>query len=228
MSKIVTCPLIASCLYDTPTGICNKHLKFKSRTLDFPRAWSSHLPGCSSRGSKTQFFAFSLHTGSLPALPANTTSKYIPKSLGFSPSLSSPPCSDPHHLLSASIALVFKSISLLPYDLLSTKQQESSFYLLFPPFKVTHWFSLVVRTKSLSLTLIYKALWNLAPTTSETSAPTTLPHPQFFGHCAFLFFRHASPSTRGPSPYQEWVLLIFPWLASSIFRIRCSHKGYLS
>ena len=44
MSKIVPCPLSASCLYDTIIGMFNKHLKLKSRILDFPTAHKSPLP----------------------------------------------------------------------------------------------------------------------------------------------------------------------------------------
>lgn len=177
MSKIVTCPLIASCYMTLPLGCVISIWNSKVELLISPEDGAPIYLVVQAEVLR--------HSSSLSLYPQAVCQHFLSTvllniSLNHWASLSitvAPPCSDPLHLLFVPIALVFKSISLLPYDLLSTKQKESSFYILLSPFKVTHWFSLVVRKKSLSLTLVYKAVWSLAPTTSETSAPTTLPHP---------------------------------------------------
>lgn len=107
ISKIVACPLNASCLYDTPTWMFNKPLKVKGRTLDYPRAHrlplpqvfsflekgTPHLAGGSSKGSKSypQFFVSPSHPPgqSVPTTVAvGIISSIYPQIIDLSPSLS--------------------------------------------------------------------------------------------------------------------------------------------
>ena len=70
---------------------------------------------------------------------------------------------------------------MLPYDLFSTKQQESSFkshplFKVIPIFKIICWFSIAVIKNFLPLYPGLQRPLGMASTISLTSAPTTLPH----------------------------------------------------
>ena len=159
--KIVVWILGASCLYGTPTWVFNKHLKLhlpKVELLVTPQPTKnllSHLPGCSRK---------------IPRVILNSCLSLSPQPicrqllLILLPKCVTDSLGSPHHcccllvqsppFLFWTAARVFWPVSMLPRDLCSTKQRESSFKGFSPPlkvitlFEVMSWSSTAVKLKS--------------------------------------------------------------------------------
>lgn len=151
----------ASCLYDAPTWVFNKHLKLhlpKAELLVTPQPTEtllSHIPGCSRKTPRV------ILNSSLCLSPQPICWQFL---LILLPKHVTECLASPHHCCDLPVqspsfffwtaAPVFWPVSVLPRDLCSTKQQESSFKGCPPPckvislFEVVSWFSTVVKLKS--------------------------------------------------------------------------------
>ena len=227
--KIVVWILGASCLYDTPTWVFNKHLKLhlpKVELLVTPQPTKnllSHLPGCSRK---------------IPRVILNSCLSLSPQPicrqllLILLPKCVTDSLGSPHHcccllvqsppFLFWTAARVFWPVSMLPRDLCSTKQRESSFKGFSPPLKVITLFEVM----SWSSTAVKLKSWPLYPESQSPLDPGLLPvlsellklsHHSALEPWAFCFLSKSARQPKGLPPSQEQDFLIFPcWTPSSI------------